>query len=236
MIRIAIVEDEINYQKQLIEYLRRFEKDQREKIYIETFTDGDQFVENYQAQFDIILMDIQMPLLDGMGAAEEIRKVDSEVVIIFITNMPQYAIKGYAVDALDYILKPISYFQFSERLKRAVERMKKRETQHIAVKVKEGVIRLDLSDIFYIESQGHDLIFMTKKGEYIATGTMKELEKELSDFHFFRGHRGFLINFKHVDGVNENGAIVGGKEVPISRSKKKPFMKALASYWGEVIK
>ncbi|GAA4066802.1 LytTR family DNA-binding domain-containing protein [Amphibacillus indicireducens] len=236
MIRVAIVEDEINYQKQLIEYLQRFEQERDETIQIETFTDGDQFVENYQAQFDLILMDVQMPLMDGMSAAEEIRKTDSEVVIIFITNMPQFAIKGYAVDALDYILKPISYFQFSERLNRAINRMEKRETQHVTVKLKDGVIRLETSDIYFIESQGHDLIFTTKKGEYVATGTMKDMESELEKFHFFRGHRGYLINLQHVDGTNENGAIVGGAEIPISRSKKKPFMKALASYWGKVIK
>ncbi|MDF2789921.1 MAG: DNA-binding response regulator, partial [Neobacillus sp.] len=100
MIRIAIVEDEINYQEQLIEFLRRFEKDRGETIEITTYSDGDEIIENYKAQFDIILLDVQMRFMDGMSAAEEIRKSDSEVVIIFITNAAQYAIKGYAVDAL----------------------------------------------------------------------------------------------------------------------------------------
>lgn len=110
MIRIAIVEDETVYKEQLIEYLKEFEQERSETLKIDTFSDGDEIVENYQAQFDIILMDIQMNFMDGMSAAEEIRKIDSEVVIIFITNLAQYAIKGYEVDALDYILKPISYF------------------------------------------------------------------------------------------------------------------------------
>ena len=81
-----------------------------------TFTDGDEIAGGYKSVYDIILMDVQMRFMDGMSAAEEIRKVDPEVVIIFITNMSQYAIRGYAVDALDYVLKPVSYFAWSESL------------------------------------------------------------------------------------------------------------------------
>ncbi|MBU7595767.1 LytR/AlgR family response regulator transcription factor [Metabacillus halosaccharovorans] len=236
MIRIAIVEDEIIYQKKLLEFLRMLEKDRGETFYIETFTDGDEIVENYQAQFDIILMDVQMRFMDGMSAAEEIRKVDTEVVIIFITNMAQYAIKGYAVDALDYVLKPISYFPFSQRLNRAIDRMKKRETHYITIKVAGGVKRLKVSDIYYVESQGHKLIFCTNEEDYFSTGTMKELEKELSRFHFFRGNKGYLINLEHVEGMNDGCAVVRGENLPISRTKRKAFMEALSNYWGEVIK
>ena len=169
MIQIAIVEDEVNYQEQLTEFLHQYEKERNENIAIKTYSDGDEIVENYQAQFDIILMDVQMGLMDGMSAAEEIRKVDSEVVIIFITNMPQYAIKGYAVDALDYVLKPISYFQFSQRLNRAIDRMRKRETNYITIKVKNGVKRIKVSDIFYVENQEHYLHFTTEEGEFMVS-------------------------------------------------------------------
>ncbi len=236
MIRIAIVEDEINYQKKLIEFLRTLEKDRGETFSIETFTDGDEIVEKYQAQFDIILMDVQMRFMDGMSAAEEIRKVDTEVVIIFITNMAQYAIKGYAVDALDYVLKPISYFPFSQRLNRAIDRMKKREAHYITIKVAGGVKRLKVSDIYYVESQGHKLIFCTNEEDFVSAGTMKELEKELSSFPFFRGNKGYLINLKHVEGMNDSCAVVRGENLPISRTKRKAFMIALSNYWGEVIK
>lgn len=236
MIRVAIVEDEKNYQEQLKEFLQTFEQDKGEHFEIEIFSDGDEFIRDYNAQFDIILMDIQMPLMDGMSAAEEIRKIDSEVVIIFITNMAQYAIRGYAVDALDYVLKPISYFSFSQRLNRAIERMKKRESNFITINLKGGVRRLDISDIYYVESQRHKLVFYAKEGKLISIGTMKELENELANFPFFRGHKGYLINLEHVDGVNDSCAIVNGEEIPVSRNRRKDFMESLASYWGDVIK
>ena len=101
MVRIAIVEDEDIYIKQLTEYMKRYQQESGEEINVTVYRDGDGIISKYKAQFDIILMDIQMKFMDGMTAAEEIRKTDSEVIIIFITNMTQYAIRGYEVDALD---------------------------------------------------------------------------------------------------------------------------------------
>ena len=101
MIRIAVVEDEELYISQLLQYLEDYQKEEKEEFHIKVFRDGDGITSDYKAQYDIILMDIQMKFIDGMTAAEEIRKVDSEVVIIFITNMSQYAIRGYEVGALD---------------------------------------------------------------------------------------------------------------------------------------
>ena len=181
MIKIAIVEDEAMYAKQLEEFLHQYEKENGEAFDITIYSDGDQIVNKYQSQYDIILMDVEMKFMDGMSAAEEIRKVDTEVVIIFITNMAQYAIRGYAVDALDYVLKPVSYFAFSQRLSRAIGRMKKRETKMIMVSMKGGTVRINIANIYYIESQGHTLILHTILGDYETTGTMKEMEEKLDD-------------------------------------------------------
>lgn len=177
-----------------------------------------------------------MKFMDGMSAAEEIRKIDSEVVIIFITNMAQYAIRGYAVDALDYVLKPVSYFAFSQRLSRAIGRMKKRERKLISVNIKGGTIRLDVANIYYIESQGHNLIFHTASGAHEARGTMQEAEQKLCGMNFFRGNKGYLINLAHVDGVCDGCAIVRGESLLLSRARKKEFMEAMTRYWGEVVK
>ena len=87
MIKIAIVEDEAMYAKQLEEFLHQYEAENHEAFDITIYSDGDQIVNKYKSQFDIILMDVEMKFMDGMSAAEEIRKMDSEVVIIFITNM-----------------------------------------------------------------------------------------------------------------------------------------------------
>src|SRR5699024_5955656 len=111
------------------EHLERYRKESGDQIEVSVHHDGDEIAAFYRAQFDIILMDIEMKFIDGMTAAEEIRKVDSSVSIIFITNAPQYAIRGYEVGALDYILKPVSYFIFSQKFGRAVAKIKKRSSR-----------------------------------------------------------------------------------------------------------
>lgn len=236
MIKIAIVEDEHAYAMQLQEYLHQYESENGEVFEISLFSDGDEIVHKYKPVYDIILMDVEMKFMDGMSAAEEIRKVDSEVVIMFITNMPQYAIRGYAVDALDYVLKPVSYFAFSQRLNRAISRMKKRESKTLSISIKGGTVRLDVANITYIESQGHTLIFHTIGGDYETSGTMKDMEKELTDLNFYRGNKGYLINLAHVEGIKDGCAVVRGEELLLSRSRKREFMETLTRYWGEVMK
>ena len=150
MINIAIVEDEAMYAKQLQEFLLQYQKENGEVFNITVYSDGDQIVHKYKSQFDIILMDVEMKFMDGMSAAEEIRKADTEVVIIFITNMAQYAIKGYEVDALDFILKPLNYYTFSMRFTRAVGRVKNREGKRICLNLPDGAKFLDSREIYYV--------------------------------------------------------------------------------------
>lgn len=183
MIRIALVEDDPAYAEQLTSYLREYEKESKERISVQTFSDGEDIVTEYRADYDIILMDVEMKFMDGMSAAEEIRKMDTEVVIIFITNMPQYAIQGYRVDALDYVLKPVSYFAFTQRIDRALTRLKKREKKYLTIAVKGGMMKLDLSEICYVEVQDHDLIYHTVDQDYRTKGTRRDAEESLADRH-----------------------------------------------------
>lgn len=236
MIHIAIVEDEKIYSDTLTEYLTQYERETSESVKVSLFSDGDEIVNNYRSQFDIILMDVEMKFMDGMSAAEEIRKLDSEVVIIFVTNMPQYAIKGYAVEAFDYLLKPVSYFAFSHCLSRAIARMKNRMKKPLVINVKGGTIRIDAANVYYVESNGHNMIYHTAHGDYEAVSTMKEIEESLNGMHFFRASKWYLINLTHVDGFRDGYAQIGGGELAVSRARRKEFMEALTAYWGEVIK
>lgn len=236
MIRIAVVEDEADSARKLTEYLARYESESGEALAVVTYSDGDEIVEGYKNQFDIILMDVQMRFLDGMTAAEKIRGLDPEVVIIFITNMAQYAIQGYAVDALDYVLKPVSYFAFSQRLNRALARMRNRADRFITIPIKGGVQKLNVSQLYYIESQGHHLLFHSAVGVIDSTGTIREVEEKLEGLHFCRGNKGYLINLEHVDSVVDGCAVVHGEKLLLSRPRKTAFLEALTNYVGEVVK
>lgn len=236
MIRIAVVEDDRGYRKTLEDYLKQYEKESGTKIRTSFFEDGEDIVEDYSGDYDIILMDIEMQFMDGMTAAEKIRKMDEEVVIIFITNMSGYATGGYKVEALDYVLKPLSYFAFSQRIARAVSRMEKRMKQYAMIPMKGGMRRMDISRICYVEVLDHDLIYHTLDGDLQTKGSLKDVEQSLSDRRFFRCSKGFLLNMEHVEGIQDNDAIVAGERIRISRTLKKSFLNSLNDYLNEVSK
>jgi len=235
MIRVAIVEDDPIYQRQLKSYLSQYETEFGQTFQVTVFSAGHEIAYHYTAEYDIILMDIELGAVSGMEAAEIIRTMDQDVVIIFITNSPQYAIRGYAVEALDYVLKPITYFAFAERLNRALERMGRRKRQYIRVSISRGrVKKLDISEIFYVEVREHILIYHTKDGDLTVSGNLRDVEKQLEGKGFFRCNKGYLVNLEHVEGFREDTALVGGDQVQISRAKKKPFLDALNNYINEV--
>ena len=186
MLHIAIVEDEERYAAELEEFVRRYGEETKRQIKVTQYQDGEDLVEDYKGGFDILLMDIQMQFMDGMTAAEKIRERDQEVQIIFITNRNDYAIRGYEVDALDYVLKPVTYFSFSQRIDRALARMKKRTKKYLSIPCRGGIQKLDVSLITYVEVQNHDLIFHTAEQDYLSKGSLTDLEQTLERHHFFR--------------------------------------------------
>ena len=236
MVRIALVDDDANYREELIRYLEQYELESGEKFNIATFADGDEILDGYTAAYDIIVMDIAMRFVDGMKAAEQIRQMDSEVVIIFITNMPQYAMKGYTVDALDYVLKPLSYYAFSQRIDRALVRMRRRGKKYIPIPVKGGVKKLDISQITYVEIQDHDLFFHTTIGVLPSKGKLAEIEEHLDPKQFFRCGKSHLVNLEYVESVENNDVQVGDDVVQVSRTRRKALLDALNDYINEVSK
>ena len=232
MIRIAIVEDSAEVRDQLVGYLHRYERQFGRMFDLTTFADGDEIVTDYRAGYDIILLDIQMERMDGMAAAEAIRKVDKEVILIFITNMAQFAIRGYAVDALDYILKPVPYFAFSQQLQKAVHRVQKRQAVFLTVPVEGGLRRIDVSTLYYLASEGHSVRFYTEYGDFSAPGSLKSYEEKLAGKPFARCNSGYIVNLAQVLAVQQNIVQVGPHSLQISRPRKKPFLEALTDYIG----
>ncbi len=230
MIRIALVEDDASYRQELKAYLEQYARENGEEIDVKTFADGDEIAQDYRAEYDIIFMDILMRFMNGMQAAREIRKKDEEVIIIFVTNTAQYAISGYEVNALDYVLKPINYYAFSKTMERALAKVKRDEEKFIVISNKYSAYKVNENAIQYVEINGHSLIYHTRDGDFGAVGTMKEVEEELSGEHFFRCNKCFLVNLKYVDAIEGDDALVAGEPVQISRSRKKPFMEALNAY------
>ncbi|ADO76260.1 LytR/AlgR family response regulator transcription factor [Halanaerobium praevalens] len=236
MINIAVVEDDNTYLKQIESYLKKYELENDLNFKISFFTDGFQITENYKATFDLILMDIKMKHMNGITTAEKIRSRDQEVIIIFITNTSQYAIKGYKVNALDYILKPISYFSFTQCLKKAIKKINNKNSKYITIINKNGAKKINIEAIYYIEIRNHTLTYHTSNGDYSTSGTMKKIASKLKKHGFFRCHRCYLVNLKYVDGIKGKYTFVKDKKLLISRNRKADFLDSLTDYMREVIR
>ncbi|MBR1813610.1 MAG: response regulator transcription factor [Lachnospiraceae bacterium] len=230
--RIAIVEDEDQSARLLTEHIHRFEAENNLSLEIVRFLDGLQFISDYQADFDVIFMDIEMPHLDGMTTAHRLRELDENVCLIFVTNMAQYAIKGYEVGALDFVVKPVRYFSFSQKMERALRMRKRREKTELVLPAEENKKRLDLDDVLYIEVKNHTLLYHTLSETVSARGTISAEEKKLAEKGFARCSNSYLVNLAKVSSVEKTSLTVGGEELPISRTQKADFMKALVDFVG----
>ena len=235
MLRIALVEDDALYSETLRHYLEKYAVDNNEKIEVVTFTDGEDIIADYKPTWDILLMDIEMQFMDGMTAAGKIRALDPEVIIIFITNAPQYAIRGYAVHALDYVLKPVSYFAFQERIHRARKALegRKRRARYVMLNDSDATHRVSVEDIRCVETEGRMLVYHTGNRDIRTWGAMNHTEEELGS-HFFRCNKGILVNLAYVDAIEGNDVLVDGRRLPVSRAKKAGLLDALNIFMNEV--
>ena len=229
MINVCIVEDEQSQVDLLTEYLNRYTETYGVRFGITHMWDGVDIVDDYEGQFDIILLDIRMKHLDGMKAAEKIRKIDSDDTIIFITSTIQNAVQGYTVDALGYVLKPVKYTAFEQLIEKAVTRTEAHQN-HLYIKVNAdgGQVRLDCNNIIYIESRRNNVILHCETADYITAGPLKKYESLLSDYNFSKCHNAYIVNLSAVEAVKkEEVFLTNGTILPISRARKKEFMMEL---------
>ncbi len=234
MLQIAVVEDAENDRKILMNYLERYKTENRQDLTVRSFTNALSFINDDQIEFDIVFMDILMPDLDGMEASHKLREKDEFACLIFVTNMADFAVEGYQVNALDYLLKPVTYQRFAATMDKAVKYCDSKQHHVLSVRTQEGQLRMDVSSIYYIRSFKHYVYIMTSDKEYRVRSSMKEMEDQLNPALFFRCDNSYIVNLAHVEQVTKDTAKVGAWEIPVSRMRRKDFVDAFNCYLGEL--
>ncbi len=230
--RIAVCDDETTWIEQT--------KKRLEQVYVsldllvETFSSGKALLERMNCvSFDLVILDIEMPEMDGLQVARSLRSMGFTTEIVFLTSHVEYALKGYEVQALRYLTKPVDAEKLGEIVQYLLEKEKKQKK--IIIQSEGETVSLLLSEICYLESQNHDVLFRTEKGTWKTRGKMGDYEKEYGAYGFVRIHRGFLVNLAYVTRMKEREIyLTDGSILPVSRTKEKVTREALHAYVAEV--
>lgn len=230
VVKIAWIDGDKNFAKEINNFIRRFNTETGNECALTYFNNGLDFISDYQPIFDIVVLDIALPLMDGLEVARRLRAIDKDVPIIFATSMAQMAIKGYEVNALDFLVKPIAYATFAQRLQKALDYVHTHGDHAVVLKMNGGCRKISARDIKYIEVFGHFLIYHLLKEEIQVRGSLSKAEEELAPFNFLRCNDCYLINLRYVNGFSTSSIFIDEQTFPISRRKKKEFKEKLTDF------
>ena len=233
MRNIAIIEDDVGAQKLLCDYLKRYGNEKNEQFACFTFGSAEQFLTDYRPDYDAVFMDIELPGMDGMEASRRLREIDGNIVLVFVTNMAQFAVGGYEVGAFDFILKPLTYSSFFLKFTRIMQRVQSADDTQIIVRGKQYIKKVFSSCILYVEIADHDIVYHTSDGNVESRGSMRAVEEQLKNRDFVLCNQCYLVNLNYVDALDGNYVEVGGDKLLISKPRKKDFLKAVAKFLGQ---
>lgn len=232
MLHIAIVDDDADSIRLIHRYLDRCCRARGLETEITAFRDAKDLMKRYEKTYDLIFLDIDMPGMNGLDAASAIRKTDLDTALIFVTQMAQYAINGYKVDALDFLVKPVEYFSFEMAFRKFLRLYHKQESQNITLMIKGKLTILSFPEIRYIEVMDHYLTYHTLRGDFTIKGKLADVETSLKNGPFFKCNRCYLVNVRAITAVEKDCVLIGDVRIEVSRSKRREMMQAVVSSMG----
>lgn len=234
MIKFGICDDDMFMVNHIAEQISNYMKQIQQTSYqIETFSDGSMLLES-DCDFDLLFLDIQMKHPNGMETAKMLRDRNYTGLFVFVTVLKEYVFDAFAVEAFDYLVKPVETEQFHRTMHRAIQRIKQRNGKNIVIQKANYCAVIALSQIMYCEIQGRKL-YIHQSDESIIDYYCKleDFEKQV-DNRFFRCHRSYLVNLDYVKGY-QNGQVVlsHGSVIPVSRLRKSELTHALLRHMKE---
>lgn len=233
MVRIAIVDDEKQIRNNIFELISKYFIDNELEYEIVPFSDGEELI-NSDLKFDIIFLDIEMKNVNGIQAAQHIRKVDMNVPIVYVTGYADYWRRAYKVHAFDFISKPASQEQINSVLNDFLSTFYKKNKAKISLNTAEGMMLVSLDEIryFYIREKKKVQLNTVERKNIIVKENIGDIYERLNKEMFYMPHRCCIINFKFVKNVTKDRVIImdNNDYLPLSQRKKAEFMKLLSNH------
>lgn len=234
--KVALCDDEDAVCRQLSDYLEQFSAQRGEALEVAVFHSAEALLASPE-EYSVLLLDIQMDGMSGMNAARELRRRGSGAVIFFITSMAQYAIEGYEVHAFSFLVKPLRYPVFAQRMEDALCSLRRRAGQQLCFRTAEGLVQVNTNEVCYIESFRHQIRFSCTRFTFTeGERSLSVLARELEPCGFFRVHKSYLVNMGNIRLIGESEiSMANGEAVPLSRHRRREFLSAYAAYRKELL-
>lgn len=233
MYRIVLCDDESNTLSLLKEYLSLLSQSRGWEFEIRMYSSAEALLESALDETDLLVLDIGMDGLSGMEAARIIRQRGHTFYILFLTSMVEYALEGYDVRAFAFIKKPISYERFAEKISEAIEEITRRQGVVLCLKSGMAADYISSKDILYIDVRDHNIRIVLPDSDKTYYEKLQTVEKLLSGQGFYRCHKSFLVNFRHIRSIRQDAVIMqNGEQLPISRHRRREFLSEFAKYVG----
>ena len=226
--RIAICDDQLECQEQTLSAIKKCLQGVTARV--DSFTGGITFLRAFKERaYDLVFLDIEMPEMDGITVAKNLRKLSKDAPIVFLTSHIEFALEGYEVNALRYLTKPVDLEKMQKVLAVVVDKM--RQQRILWIKTDMGEQKLPVKDILFMEAQNQNILIYTAKDSYCVRYNMSDYETELAGDGFFRIHRGYLVSLPCIKSIGKGEITLANNIVlPVSRSKEKELKDALFQY------
>lgn len=235
MFRFLIIEDDATAATLLRSYVERYLVEHDAEASIDWLKTAFEFIELRQ-RYDLVFMDINLPGINGMDAAAVLREHDSETLIVFVTDLAKYAVRGYEVDALDFIVKPVTYQGLALRMDRVMRALAARPSTNLVVNGREGISLFPMRDLLYVAVSDHYLAYHLADGtQVLARETMRSFCQSHTQPQLVLISSGYVVNADNVRTIRgQEVQMSNGDILVMSRPKRKAAMEAFARYYGGV--
>lgn len=235
MYRIVICEDDNLQRNEINSFISEIFSEISNNIKIFEFSSAEEVIASKLEGIDIYFLDIQMDNLNGMDLAKEIRKQNDTSKIIFITSLLEHVQDGYMVKAYRYLIKPIKYEDLKEHTLSCISDIIKERENFIMIKENGITYKVNTKEITYIEIIKKDITIHTIYRKYNIKNRIKNLEKELNMYNFFRCHKSYLINMEYIDFIGKDNLMIKGTEIPVSKYRMSGLKTKLTNLLGVII-
>ena len=235
MYRVVICEDDKIQRYNLHNFIFNIFKEISDNVMIFEFNSGEDFLEANLEDIDIYFLDIKMNKLTGMDVAKIIREKNTTSEIIFITSLIEYIQEGYKVRAYRYLLKPIEYEDLKENILSCISEIISKRDSFIIIEENGINYKVLVKNITYIEIIKKDITIHTINRDYNVKNRIKNFEKELSVYNFFRCHKSYLINMEYIDYIEKGSVSINNENIPVSKYRMKNLKTKLTNMLGSII-